>query len=200
MPSEEQMPYFRVVEHKRGHDDLNDLTENEQKDLKKCYNQIATVRQKAQKLCQSKGLLATTSLVLCSDKRTREELIEVKETVERWYSALNGLLKTYNLPEIGAPTVKPIPLIEIQFVDMAELSKAKLIETLNSSIERVTELLKADMNEIPEDKRKTMTYRLEHERRELAETKRLASEIGIDVLQTDTLDTLLRQTVEKAKH
>ena len=188
MPSENRYPF---------NDNENENENEEQRKIRvKCFNLISTTRQNAQKLAQSKGLLATTSLVLCSDKRTKQELLDVKSQIEESYRELNEYLKSKGFDSIGEPVVKAIPLVQTQFIDLAEIAKANFLDKLTAQIERYSKTLK-EIDQMPDEKKKALTYRVGYEKRDLEEVTKLASEIGIDLTQTTILNNLMLEAIGK---
>jgi len=161
------------------------LSEKEAENYGKAKRKITSTRIRATELLQDLGLTTTQSVILVSERTTKETIEDIHKKVKDLYANLSSQLKGLNAPiEIidRTPTIIKIPIVETQLVDFRNLAEKRLkdelerkIEILGTRLETITNLKDAD--------RKKAKISLNEQEKEVKQTRQLAEDLGIQLTE-----------------
>ena len=161
------------------------LSEKEAENYGKAKRKITSTRIRATELLQDLGLTTTQSVILVSERTTKETIEDIHKKVKDLYANLASQLKGLNAPiEIidRTPTIIKIPIVETQLVDFRNLAEKRLkdelerkIEILGTRLETITNLKDAD--------RKKAKISLNEQEKEVKQTRQLAEDLGIQLTE-----------------
>src|SRR5437899_7744670 len=84
-------------------------------------NKIATCRLISSRQLHVLGLASSESVLLIPASTTDETIDTAIKTVEENYRAINDLLVGFNLPSIGMPFIRKVPIVKFQFTMFKEM-------------------------------------------------------------------------------
>jgi len=142
------------------------------------FEKVRNVRVKCVYKLHSLGLQCTESVILVSPSRIHQ-INEVIAEVEEAYTRLSGEVNVNFL----IPVIRVLDLTREQQETFTLLAKRRLVETIDSTINRISELIDCIEEITEETRRRTLRYRLNQLKREWNSILEASRELGIDVFR-----------------
>jgi len=126
------------------------------------------------------GVQCTESVILVSP--FREGMIEPAiRAIEDKYNALRGRLRDNGLALLLQPVIRVLPLTPMQYNTFRELAQRRIVEIVDSAIERISNLIDAISEITEEAKRRQTVYGLNRLERELSDLASRARDLEIPI-------------------
>lgn len=167
---------------------------NNTEEGEKIKNYVRSKRVQATYYLHSLGVPATNSVIIVPLSKI-SKIDEVIAKVNQIYNSVNEVLKKHNLPEIGKPIVKKIPIVETQLVSFKDLAERQLKQKLDDKIDHLAELIQKIKEGVEEAKAKKIKSDLKALRKEMSDLEQIASELGIE---TDNQFALIGSLINQA--
>lgn len=144
------------------------------------YSKVRATRVWCVERLHKLGVQCTMSVILVSPER--EGLIEDAITsVKARYLGLSLALREGGVDLMMEPLIRVLPLTSEQEATMRELGARRLIEVIDSGIERINRLMEG-LDEITEEsQRRTVVYNLNRFESEVQDLASRAREVGIEL-------------------
>jgi len=179
----------------KGHVIAYDLPAEDRTDLKKipeAYHKVANARIRSTTALHALGLCATQSVVLTTKPET--VIKETFEKVHSFYQDANAALRILGIGELGEPDLRPIKILEAQYMDFKSLAEAKLSKSLDKTINDLAALAQSIENLTGEARDKVIES-LNRKEKPLTQAQALAKELGVDLSDKFSLVEQLTKTV-----
>ena len=158
-------------------------------------NKIASCRLVSTRQLQKLGLPYSQSVLLVPVGTTDKTIDDVTTLIETNYSVINSLLVGFNLPTIGTPFIRKIPIVKFQFTLFREVAHKKLMERLDEQLNNLADKIK-ELTTLEEKKQRQYKSRYQNEIKEVENLKDLAKKLDIEADEKfNLLQSMLRKCV-----